>query len=462
MTSESTHIGTGPKDTEWSPSSWRDRPVAQQPDWDDSLELRTVLGDLSMRPPLVTAWEVERLRELLAEAADGRRFLLQGGDCAELFGECVPDVIANRLKVLLQMSLVLIYGLRMPVVRVGRFAGQYAKPRSADTERRNGRELHSYRGDIVNGPAFSPDERTPDPTRLLDAYFHAAATMNYIRALGDGGFADLHHPELWDLEFVRHDGLRREYQDIVDSIMEAIRFMEAVSKGPMRDMERVSFFSSHEALLLPWEEALTRESGMHNGVWNLSTHFPWIGMRTADADGAHVEYMRGISNPIGLKVGPGMAPSDLVGLVRLLDPENVPGRLTLITRLGVERIERLLPPLIEAVRKAGHRVLWSCDPMHGNTETLESGLKTRRFDNILGELESAFDIHESAGSILGGVHLELTGENVTECTGGAGGLAEDDLERAYRSQVDPRLNGEQALEMAFAIVRKRRSMRNRP
>lgn len=462
MHSESTRLGTGPERAVWSPSSWRERPAAQQPDWGDSQELETVVSELSTRPPLVTAWEVERLREMLAEAAGGRRFLLQGGDCAELFGECVPDVIANRLKVLLQMSLVLIYGLRMPVVRVGRFAGQYAKPRSADTERRNGRELHSYRGDIVNGPEFAPDERTPDPKRLLDAYFHAAATMNYIRALGDGGFADLHHPELWDLDFVRHDRLRGEYQEIVDSIMEAIHFMEAVSHGPMHEMERVSFFSSHEALLLPWEEALTRESRIPGGAWNLSTHFPWIGMRTADRGGAHVEYMRGISNPIGLKVGPDMSPSDLTGLVRLLDPENVPGRLTLITRLGAGGIERLLPPLVEAVRGAGYRVLWSCDPMHGNTETLDSGLKTRRFDNILGELESAFDIHDASGSILGGVHLELTGENVTECTGGAGGLVEDDLARAYRSQVDPRLNGEQALELAFAVVRKRRSMRKRP
>ena len=461
MHPESTQPETRTQNGAWSPSSWRDRPAAQQPDWNDSSELKAVVDELSARPPLVTAWEVERLRKMLAEAAKGRRFLLQGGDCAELFGECVPDVIANRLKVLLQMSLVLIYGMRMPVVRVGRFAGQYAKPRSAAFERRGGTELHSYRGDIVNGPEFDREERTPDPKRLLDAYFHAAATMNYIRALGDGGFADLHHPELWDLEFVRHDSLRSEYQEIVDSIMEAIHFMEAVSTGPMRDMERVSFFSSHEALLLPWEEALTRDSRIHDGVWNLSTHFPWIGMRTADPGGAHVEYVRGISNPIGLKVGPDLAPSDLVDLVRRLDPDNVPGRLTLITRLGAGHIERLLPPLIEAVRASGHRVLWSCDPMHGNTETLDSGLKTRRFDSILGELESAFDIHEASGSVLGGVHLELTGENVTECTGGAGGLAEDDLARAYRTQVDPRLNGEQALEMAFAIVRKRRSMRKR-
>jgi 3-deoxy-7-phosphoheptulonate synthase len=292
---------------------------------------------------------------------------------------------------------------------------------------------------------------------MIEAYYHSAVTLNHIRALGEGGFADLHHPENWDLGFVEHEALRAEYQGIVDAILEAIRFMEAVSPSPIGDMDRVAFFTSHEALLLPYEEALTR-TGPGGRPYNLSTHFPWVGMRTSDLEGAHVEYMRGLSNPIALKVGPGMSASDLKSLIRVLDPDEIPGRLTLISRLGVERIETLLPPLIEAVRASGRTVLWSSDPMHGNTEMAASGVKTRRFENVLSELELSFDIHAAAGSNLGGVHLELTGENVTECTGGAAGLQDEDLRRAYRSHVDPRLNGEQGLEMAFSIIRKHRRM----
>jgi 3-deoxy-7-phosphoheptulonate synthase len=431
--------------------------VRQQPSYPDEAALERVLGRLSALPPLVTPWEVDRLRLRLAEAAAGQRFLLQGGDCAERFDECRPDIIANRLKVLLQMSLVLIYGMHLPVIRVGRFAGQYAKPRSDAHESKNGTKLPSYRGDIINRPGFGREDRIPDPNRMIEAYYHSAVTLNHIRALGEGGFADLHHPENWDLGFVEHEALRAEYQEIVDAILEAIRFMEAVSPSPIGDMDRVAFFTSHEALLLPYEEALTRigPGGRH---YNLSTHFPWVGMRTSDLEGAHVEYVRGLSNPIALKVGPGMSASDLKSLIRVLDPDEIPGRLTLISRLGVERIETLLPPLIEAVRASGRTVLWSSDPMHGNTEMAASGVKTRRFENVLSELELSFDIHAAAGSNLGGVHLELTGENVTECTGGAAGLQDEDLRRAYRSHVDPRLNGEQGLEMAFSIIRKHRRM----
>lgn len=446
-------------DRPWTPSSWHDSPATQQPDYQDTSALHATLKELSRRPPLVTPWEVRRLQEQIAEAAAGKRFLLQGGDCAELFEECRPDIIANRLKVLLQMSLVLIYGLRMPVIRVGRFAGQYAKPRSADLETRGSMTLPSYRGDIVNGTDFTRDAREPDPRRMIQAYHHAAATLNHVRALGEGGFADLHHPEYWDLGFVHQDVLRDEYQGVVDAILEAIRFMDAVAPAPNAEMERVSFFTSHEALLLPYEEALTRLDPVTGTHFDLSTHFPWVGMRTATPDGAHVEYLRGLANPVAVKVGPDMPPAELTSLVRTLNPDKISGRLTLIARFGASRVEQELPAMIDAVQATGIPVLWTCDPMHGNTETLDSGVKTRRFETMLAELEASFDIHHSAGTVLGGIHLELTGENVTECTGGARGLDEEDLKRAYQSQVDPRLNGEQALELAFAIIRKKRLMR---
>ncbi len=430
----------------------------QQPAFEDELKLNSVVGQLQNKPPLVTPWEIENLRSQLVDAAAGNRFLLQGGDCAERFSECRPDIIANRLKVLLQMSLVLVYGLRLPVTRVGRFAGQYAKPRSSDVEESNGQVLPSYRGDIVNEPEFGRHARRPAPERMIQAYEHSAMTLNYIRALGEGGFADLHHPEYWNLGFVRHDSLRQEYQQIVDAILEALHFMEAVSTNPIGDVDRVSFYTSHEALLLPYEESFTRRALKDAPTYNLSTHFPWIGKRTSHVDGAHVEYARGIRNPLGLKIGPGTTTDGLISLLERLNPDNEAGRITLITRFGANQIADGLAPLLAHVEREGRLVLWACDPMHGNTETLSNGIKTRRFDNIKSELEQAFDLHADHGTILGGVHLELTGENVTECIGGARGLEEEDLHRAYQSQVDPRLNGEQALELAFAIVRKRRAM----
>ena len=430
----------------------------QQPAFEDELKLNSVVDQLQNKPPLVTPWEIENLRSQLVDAAAGNRFLLQGGDCAERFSECRPDIIANRLKVLLQMSLVLVYGLRLPVTRVGRFAGQYAKPRSSDVEESNGQVLPSYRGDIVNEPEFGRHARRPAPERMIQAYEHSAMTLNYIRALGEGGFADLHHPEYWNLGFVRHESLRQEYQQIVDAILEALHFMEAVSTNPIGDVDRVSFYTSHEALLLPYEESFTRRALKDAPTYNLSTHFPWIGKRTSHVDGAHVEYARGIRNPLGLKIGPGTTTDGLISLLERLNPDNEAGRITLITRFGANQIADGLAPLLAHVEREGRLVLWACDPMHGNTETLSNGIKTRRFDNIKSELEQAFDLHADHGTILGGVHLELTGENVTECIGGARGLEEEDLHRAYQSQVDPRLNGEQALELAFAIVRKRRAM----
>ena len=455
------------RNSEWHPASWQDKEARHQPVYPDQDEIQEVLGHLSTLPPLVTPWEVSALRKRLARAAQGRCFLLQGGDCAEHFGDCRPEIITNRLKILLQMSLVLVYGLKTRVVRVGRFAGQYAKPRSSPTETQKGQTLPSYRGDIINGLPFSESTRTPDPQRLLRAYHSASLTLNYVRALAESGFADLHHPENWDLDFVHHSPLANEYQAIVDAIGNALNFAETISDLPLAGTERVAFYTSHEALLLPYEEALTRQrphprdaahAAGEEGAYNLSTHFPWIGKRTGQLDGAHVEYMRGIANPLGLKVGPDMTPQHLLRLIKALDPDDEPGRLTLISRVGVDQVENVLPPLIEAVQRAGRTVLWCCDPMHGNTEKTESGIKTRRFNNILGELELTFDIHEASGSHLGGAHLELTGENVTECIGGARGLTAADLERAYESNVDPRLNYEQSLEVALSIVRKRRQM----
>jgi 3-deoxy-7-phosphoheptulonate synthase len=436
----------------WAPDSWRRLPAEQQPSYSDPVEVEEVYRQLAALPPLVTSWEVESLKAQLASAAEGKAFLLQGGDCAESFADCTSAVIANKLKVLLQMSLVLVHGSQRPVIRVGRFAGQYAKPRSADWEEHDGVAFPAYRGDLINHTPFTAADRAPDPQLLLRGYERAALTLNFIRALVDGGFADLHHPEYWDLDFVQHSPLAEDYRRIVAGIGASLRFMETLAGRQVGEMNRVDFFTSHEGLHLLYEQAQTRRVPHRDGWYNLSTHFPWIGMRTARLGGAHVEYFRGIANPIAVKVGAATAPEALVELIGVLSPHNEPGRLTLIHRFGAGEIETRLPPLLEAVARSGHRVLWSCDPMHGNTETTPQGLKTRRFEHILQELERAFEIHQKTGTVLGGVHLELTGENVTECIGGARGLAAAGLAAAYRTQVDPRLNCEQALEMAMRIA----------
>ncbi|MEO7067181.1 MAG: 3-deoxy-7-phosphoheptulonate synthase class II [Rhodanobacter sp.] len=437
----------------WTPDSWQQREALQQPHYDDALELAAATDKLSVLPPLVTSWEVLALKQSLAEAQEGQRFLLQGGDCAECFADCTSPVISNRLKVLLQMSLVLVHGLKRPVLRVGRFAGQYAKPRSSDMETRDGVSLPSFRGDVVNAPEFTPAARRPDPQRMIRAHAHSALTMNFVRALVDGGFADLRHPEYWDLSWVEHSPLAAEYRHMVASIGDSLRFMETLA-GPIAGFSKVDFFTSHEALLLRYEQALTRQVPRNPGWFNLATHFPWIGMRTAALDGAHVEYFRGIRNPIAVKVGPTVTVEQLLPLMEALNPDDEPGRLTLIHRMGSAHIASKLPPLLDAVKRSGRRVLWVADPMHGNTENTSNGHKTRRFENIQSELDQAFDIHAAAGTRLGGVHLELTGEDVTECMGGARGLSESDLDRAYKSMVDPRLNYEQSLELAMLIVRK--------
>jgi len=442
----------------WEPASWRSFNATQQPFYPDADALAGVQRELNELPPLVTSWEILALKKQLAEAQEGKRFVLQGGDCAESFSDCESGLISNRLKVLLQMSLVLVHGLRLPVVRVGRFAGQYAKPRSTDTETRGDVTLPSYRGDFINQPGFTVEERTADPRRMVKGHARSAMTMNFVRALIDGGFADLHHPEYWDLGWVRHSPLSEEYHRMVSAVGDAVRFMETISGESLHNLNRTDFYTSHEALLLPYEEAITRQVPRQWGWFNLSTHFPWIGMRTAAIDGAHVEYFRGLRNPVAVKIGPSVGPDQLLKLADVLNPDNEPGRLTFIQRMGAAKVEEKLPALVQAMQREGRRVLWICDPMHGNTESTSNGFKTRRFDNIRSELDRSFDIHASLGSRLGGVHLELTGENVTECLGGARELTEVDLERAYRSTVDPRLNYEQSLEIAMLIVRKQSAL----
>jgi 3-deoxy-7-phosphoheptulonate synthase len=441
----------------WFPGSWRSKDAAQLVTYQSEAELSRAVAELKAFPPLVTSWEIEALKTQLAEAARGERFLLQGGDCAERFDECTGDHIASKLKILLQMSVILVEGGRKPVIRVGRIAGQFAKPRSEDTETRDGVTLPSYRGEMVNKPGFTPEERNPDPRLMVNAYQRAALTLNFIRALVKGGFADLHHPENWDLGFAHHSELSDEYHAIAQRVTGSLHFMEAILGVSAVEMKWVDFFTSHEALHLYYEEAQTRQVPRRTEWYNLSTHFPWVGMRTLDRGGAHAEYFRGISNPIALKIGPSLKPEVLSELLDTLHPTNEPGRLTLIHRFGSRKIADCLPPLIETVRKSGKTVLWCCDPMHGNTQMTSDGTKTRHFDDIQSELNSAFAIHRDCGGFLGGVHIELTGEDVTECLGGARNLVPADLKRAYKSEVDPRLNYEQALEIAMLIARMMRA-----
>ncbi len=437
---------------DWSPDSWQTRKALQQPVYSDPLRLQAALAELTGLPPIVTSWEVEDLKKRLAQAQQGKAFVLQGGDCAESFAACNSPRIVEQLKILLQMSVLITAGLRRPVIRIGRMAGQYAKPRSANDELRDGLSLPSYRGDLVNQPGFTAEQREPDPQLLLRGYERAALTLNFVRALIDGGFADLHHPENWDLDFVSQSPSAERYQRVVQRVTDGLNFFESMTGRKIHEARRVDFFASHEGLLLHYEQAQTRFLEHRNAWYDLTTHFPWIGKRTADPDGAHVEFFRGIANPVGVKVGADIKADRLQALVRKLNPDNTPGRLTLIHRLGAAQVEAELPRLIDIVNATGIDVLWICDPMHGNTETASSGVKTRRFENIVSELDAAFRIHREHGSRLGGVHLELTGEHVTECTGGPRALTDDDLRRDYRSTVDPRLNYDQAMEIALYIA----------
>lgn len=453
----------------WSPSSWRQSPRANelQFSYPDPAALETACERLGQLPPLVTSWEIEKLREHIAQAQKGQRFILQGGDCAEMLDQCRAEPIANKLKILLQMSLVLIHGLGKPVTRVGRFAGQYAKPRSSPTETRdvNGvpTTLPSYFGDLVNRIDFTEQSRTPDPNLMVEGYKHAAMTLNFIRSLLDGGFADLHHPEYWDLSFFHHanvsDQRRAQYLNMSRTLADGIAFMQNLGEQRVEDATRVDFYTSHEGLNLFYERAQTRTVPRRTGYYDLSTHLPWIGERNRQLDGPHVEFFRGVSNPVGVKVGPKMDPTELIALIDALNPSDTPGKLVLIARMGAGMVRDALPPLLEKVRDEGRRVLWMTDPMHGNGATTASGIKTRNFDDILGELEATVDAHNAAGTTLGGVHFELTGEDVTECVGGGSGITEDDLGKNYVSLCDPRLNYQQSLELAFLLAQ---TMGSRP
>jgi 3-deoxy-7-phosphoheptulonate synthase len=434
----------------WSPASWRGRPARQQPAYAGAAALEGVLARLRDLPPLVVAEEVEDLRRFIAEAAAGRRFMLQGGDCAEQFADCRGEAIADKLRILLQMSVVITHGGRRSVFQVGRIAGQYAKPRSLEVERVDGRELPSYRGDLVNGPETTEEARRPDPGRMLEAYFHASATLNHLRALVAGGFADLHHPERWELP---GSTLGVEaYCRVLDQVRESLDFIDAIQGTSRAYLRTGELFTSHEALLLPFEESLTRFDEGRGAHYNLGAHMLWIGERTRQLDGAHIEYLRGIRNPLGVKLGPSATPEEVRELMETLDPAREPGRLTLIPRLGHARVREALPRLIQGVQASGHPVLWSCDPMHGNGLVTAQGLKTRDFEHILSELRQSMDIHRCLGSRLGAVHFELTGEPVTECLGGSQKLGELDLHAAYETGCDPRLNQTQSLEMALLIA----------
>lgn len=439
--------------TKWTPSSWRDKPIIQVPEYPDQARLEEYETRLAAYPPLVFAGEARALKDELGKVAKGEAFLLQGGDCAESFLEHNPDNIRDFFRVFLQMSVVLTYGAAKPVVKVGRIAGQFAKPRSAPTETSNGVELPSYRGDIINGIGFDEASRVPDPERLVMAYRQSAATLNLLRAFSQGGYADLDHIHGWMLNFVEGEQSDR-FRALADKITEALEFMKAVgiTSESAPQLRSTDFFTSHEALLLGYEEAFTRVDSTTGDHYATSGHMLWIGDRTRQPDHAHVEYFRGIKNPIGLKCGPSLDPDELVRLLEILNPEDEAGRITLIARFGADKIADHLPALVRAVKKSGRTVVWSCDPMHGNTIKATSGYKTRPFDSILSEVKDFFAIHRAEGTHPGGIHIEMTGKNVTECTGGARAISDADLSDRYHTHCDPRLNAHQALELAFLVA----------
>lgn len=438
---------------QWSKSSWQQYEALQQPNWPDKEKYEAVVSALSTLPPLVFAGEIRDLKALLAKAGAGEAFLLQGGDCSEEFSRCTAPNIRETLKVLLQMAVILTYAGDKPVVKVGRIAGQYAKPRSSDTENVDGVEMPSYRGDMANSAEPNLEARVPDPERLMKGYNMSAATLNLLRAFTRGGFSSLHRVQAWNQEFVKRSPMGRSYERLAKQISHALKFMETIGIATdIPQMKQAQFFTSHEALFLGYEEALTREDSVDGGWYDCSGHMLWIGDRTRQLDGAHIEFLRGVNNPLGMKVGPNHNIDEILSILDRLNPENEPGRMTLITRFGARQIEKHLPPLLRAIKSAGKEVLWSCDPMHANTFNSESGHKTRDFENILCELRCFFELHWSEGTVPGGVHFELTGDDVTECIGGARKLSDAQLSQRYLTTCDPRLNAEQSLEMAFQIA----------
>jgi 3-deoxy-7-phosphoheptulonate synthase len=451
----------------WSPDSWRSMPIRQVPDYPDPQALAAVETTLRNYPPLVFAGEARRLKSALAQVSEGKAFLLQGGDCAESFAEFHPNNIRDTFRVLLQMAVVLTYGAACPVVKVSRMAGQFAKPRSADTETQNGVTLPAYRGDIVNGMEFTEASRRPDPQRMIQAFSQSAATLNLLRAFAQGGYADLHRVHSWTQGFVAGSPAGERYRELADRLTETLDFMAAcgLTSETTPQIRETDLFTSHEALLLPYEQALTRIDSTTGDWYDVSAHMLWIGDRTRQPDGAHVEFLRGVKNPIGLKCGPTTDVAELMRLVDILDPENEPGRLVLIARMGAEKVETKLPPLLRTVKREGRKMVWCCDPMHGNTILSANGYKTRLVDKILAETKGFFAVHEAEGTYAGGVHFEMTGQDVTECIGGAQAISETSLGDRYHTHCDPRLNASQAVELAFllaeALKRKRQGEQRR-
>jgi 3-deoxy-7-phosphoheptulonate synthase len=437
----------------WKKNSWKSCPVKHIPKYEDEKKLQMVLGKIGDFPPLVFAGETRSLREQLAQVVDGKAFLLQGGDCAESFAEFHPDNIRDTFKVILQMALILTSSASVPVVKVGRIAGQFSKPRSFPTEVKDGKELLTYLGDNINGIEFNEKTRKPDPMRLFKAYSQSASTLNLLRAFSQGGFADLRKVHLWNLGFVNKSPQGKRFKEIQEKISDSLTFMEACGINPdsNRRLRTVNFFTSHEALLLPFEESMTRIDSTTGEYHDTSAHFVWIGDRTRQLEGGHIEFCRGIKNPIGLKCGPSLKTTELIRLCNILNPENEKGRITLITRFGYDNVEKFLPKLIRSIKKEGLNVVWSCDPMHGNTIKSANGFKTRPFNNVVKEVKNVFTVHQAEGSFAGGLHIEMTGQNVTECTGGAQKISDQDLSHRYHTHCDPRLNASQALELAFLI-----------
>lgn len=438
---------------QWQPDTWREFPILQQPHYEDAAKLAQVESELKRFPPLVFAEETRHLFSELANISQGNGFLLQGGDCAESFDEFNAPKIRDTFKVILQMAIVLTFAGRCHVTKVARMAGQYAKPRSADLETRDGVSLPSYRGDIINSFPFTPEARIPDPRRMIDAYHRSASTLNLLRAFAQGGLADLHKVNKWNMAFVENNPLKDRYLDMSHRIQDTLSFMEVIglNSDNTASLRETSLYTSHEALLLNYEQALTRVDTLTDKWYNCSAHMLWIGERTRQLDHAHVEFFRGIHNPIGVKVGPGMQGDELIELIDALNPENTPGRLTLITRMGADNLEQKLPALLRRVKAEGRHVVWSSDPMHGNTKNSSSGYKTRNFDDILREIQQFFAAHDAEGTHAGGIHLEMTGQHVTECTGGAYQISDADLAECYKTQCDPRLNADQVLELAFLV-----------
>lgn len=439
---------------QWTPSSWREKPALQMPSYGDQELLKAVEGELSNLPPLVFAGEARNLTESLAQVAEGKAFLLQGGDCAESFAEFNANKIRDTFRVILQMSVALTYAGSLPVVKMGRIAGQFAKPRSSDTETQGDVTLPSYRGDNINGLEFTEEARQHDPQRMLKSYHQASSTLNLLRAFAKGGYADLNRVHGWNLDFIKDSPLGARYEDLASRIDDTLRFMAAcgVTSETVPALRQTDFYTSHEALLLNYEEALTRTDSLTGDWYDTSAHFLWVGARTTQAENAQIEFVKGIKNPLGLKCSPAMSTDELLRLIDVLNPDNTPGRLTLIARMGHEQVTEKLAPLVRAVKEEGRKVVWSCDPMHGNTTTSDSGYKTRNFEHILAEVRGFFAVHKAEGTHPGGVHFEMTGQDVTECVGGAEAISDEDLSSRYHTHCDPRLNANQALELAFLIA----------